>query len=303
MSNLRHFSTFDPVSGDIPYHPFSYLPDIAWRARALLQDRNAIQIDSVLDEIYISLDEYFQFLKVEEIERLQRSGLSYDEECEDLDIPTAENTNEVDALKGCINWWMADTGIDFGDWEQHELFAALSLSLLAKVLVLLGHSRSYDFNSYLVYQVDQAGNPPPPERLSDIYVFVSASGAYALTAMYAVGYAEHLHEVKLLVEENTLLLAKTHTDYQRKNDERDEDERKRGDERAKALSTARHKKTYDAKAIVIKEWEKDPTRFPSAEKAGKYFSDWLPSQGFSFEPRTVTAWIRTHAQEIGVRLR
>ena len=303
MSNLRNFRTFDPVSGDIPYYPFSYLPDIASRARALLKGRNAIQIDSVVGDINISLVEYFHFLKVEEIERLQRNGFSYDEECDDLDIPTAENTNEVDALKSCINWWIADSGLDFTDWQQHELFAALSLSLLAKALSMLCQNEGNFFSFYPVIRMEQAEKPQSSEKSSDISILVSASGAYSLIAMDAVCHAEHLQEVKLLIAQNALLLSMTHDNYQRKDVERDEEECKRRDERAKALSAARHVKTNQAKAIAVKEWEKNVTRFSSGEKAGKYFADWLLTQGFTFEPRTVTGWIRTHAKKIGVRFR
>lgn len=72
---------------------------------------------------------------------------------------------------------------------------------------------------------------------------------------------------------------------------------------AKTLNSARHRKTNEAKAMAIEEWQKDPSRFASAEKAGNQIADWLETQGFKYEPRTVTNWIRGHARQIGVRFR
>jgi hypothetical protein len=55
--------------------------------------------------------------------------------------------------------------------------------------------------------------------------------------------------------------------------------------------------------LVCHEWEKNPSRFSSVEKAGEHFADWLDNQGHSYEPRTVRDWIRAYANEKGVRLR
>jgi hypothetical protein len=65
----------------------------------------------------------------------------------------------------------------------------------------------------------------------------------------------------------------------------------------------RHAKRDKAKALVLQEWQKDVSRFPSAEKAGSHFADWLEAQGYSYEPRTVVTWIREHAKAKGIKLR
>jgi hypothetical protein len=72
---------------------------------------------------------------------------------------------------------------------------------------------------------------------------------------------------------------------------------------SKKLNDARHSPTRSAMNKAIEEWAKDPARFSSAEKAGLYFADWLAPQGFKYEPRTVTGWIRAHAKRIGIRFR
>ena len=66
-------------------------------------------------------------------------------------------------------------------------------------------------------------------------------------------------------------------------------------------SIARHAIRNETVLWVTKEWEKDPNKFPSAAKAGVYFSDMLMNKGLKGEPRTVTKWILAHAKEIGVR--
>lgn len=76
-----------------------------------------------------------------------------------------------------------------------------------------------------------------------------------------------------------------------------------GSKRAKSLNDARHRKTYEAKSKVIRDWEEDPARFASAEKAGLHYTYWLAKNGSMYEHRTVTGWIRAHAKEIGVRFR
>lgn len=74
---------------------------------------------------------------------------------------------------------------------------------------------------------------------------------------------------------------------------------------AEIMNLARHRGNYEAKDRAIKEWEKDTSKFSSAEKAGNHLADWLVNQGFikTIEPRTVTGWIRVYAKQIGVRFR
>lgn len=121
--------------------------------------------------------------------------------------------------------------------------------------------------------------------------------------MDAVCYAEHSRETELMKTAYFLELAKTHSDYQDQQAKQQEDERKRRSMRAEQLNLARHKKTNEAKAIAIKEWEKEPTKFPSAAKAGNYFSNWLKAKGFDYEPRTVTDWFLAAAKERNIRFR
>lgn len=84
---------------------------------------------------------------------------------------------------------------------------------------------------------------------------------------------------------------------------RDRDLSEEARERSRKLLQKRHRKTDEAKAAVCAEWASAPTAHPSAEKAGRHYSEWLETQGIRYEPRTVTRWIREHAKATGVKFR
>lgn len=346
MGFYKQFKKYNPKSGDTPEHPFSYLPDIASRARALLKTRTADQIEDAAYGIDWAIDEYYRSLKDEEISRLKnevertrrwKDG-SDDKEFNDaakffdwvvdspedefspeeghwvfnermegeLDIQTAGNTSEVDALKSCIDWWDDIGGADFPNGKQEELFAVLALWLLADAIGWLGHRPSETEKSFLSTLTHLENLPDGIEdelieagisiRTTDTEINLSLAGECALKAMDAACYAEHLHEVAKLESVYTLKIAKTRDDHLNR-------EAERKSMLAEKLNIARHRKTNEAKATAIAEWEKDRSKFISAEKYGLHLADWLGTQGFQYEPRTVTGWIRAHAKQIGVALR
>jgi hypothetical protein len=134
---------------------------------------------------------------------------------------------------------------------------------------------------------------------------VSLAGQYALKAMDAVCHAEHLREMARLKDEHALDLGKTHESYLAREAEKLASERKRRSIIAEDLNVKRHRKTREAKAKAIEEWDRSRSRWPSAEKAGNAIAEWVVTQGIveSIEPRTVTKWIRVYAKQIGVRFR
>ncbi|MHB0916661.1 MAG: hypothetical protein ACYC1G_02705 [Thiobacillus sp.] len=295
-----HFTTFNPVSGEVPYHPFSLLPAIAWRARALLESRTAKQIDAAAQGIECAIDEYFSTVKGTEIERLRRETVALDEaglgpewpinDYDDLDIPTANNTSEVDALKTCIDNWDKD----FSDEKPPVLFAVLALSLLAEALNWLSCNSAHKVLDGMDAALDALTLGTGLKAIKT-NTNLSIAGGCALKAMDAICHAEHLRHMERLEEK-----------YATKLKANDLAEAKHGEERSrrnKDLNDARHRKRNEAVEKAIREWEKDPSKYPSAEKAGLHLADWLTPQGFEYEPRTVTGWIRTHAKKIGVRFR
>lgn len=328
MDYRKEFEDFDPLTGKVPYHPFSYLPDIAWRARRLLKSYTSKQIFKLAENIDWSIDVYFQFVKQEEIERLKsemhesgrykydyeapylndqyffiwegdwREGtgswiFDYTKECE-LDIPTAENTSEIDALKESLDILEQIDDDGLTNKRPYEYFAVLSLWMLAKAVNYL--------NPEIVVK-----NAERLRKLGfkhvETNINLSFAGGSAIKAMDAVCYAEQLKEIGRIQDSHYLELAKTHSDYVKAQAKRQDEEASRRKEQSKKLNEARHQKTNEAKNIVTHEWKKQPAKFPSAEKAGLYFADYLKTQGFDYTPRTVTSWIRDYAKQKNIRLR
>lgn len=333
MFFFQQFEKFNPVSGYVPDHPFSYLPEIAYRARALLRNRTAEQIEAAAKRINSEVDGYFSDLKEVEISRLQSEfeggdgtfekffewdggtranghWLFKEEMAEELDILTAENSSEVNALKTIIenrdSCFFLPEGApepereEWPEGTRHELFAVLSLWLLADAM----------------------------ERMDDKSKYgLSIAGEYAIKAMDAACYAEHLREAdwiesyikKKANAELTEALKKQKIEQQEwiRYCEKIRKERvlTQKSKRAKELNALRHQDTNKAKNLVIGEWNKNRNQFPSGEQAGLHYADWLETQGVfhkhskennSYEwytPRTVTKWIRDYAKEIGFLFR
>jgi hypothetical protein len=114
--------------------------------------------------------------------------------------------------------------------------------------------------------------------------------------MDAVCFAEHL----ALLDRIELYHA---THVTRVIEEFNQKEAKKRSLIAEKLNIKRHANSNQAMAKVIEDWEKDRYRFPSAERAGSYYVDWLAEQGSTYEQRTVVDWIREHARKIGVKFR
>ena len=83
----------------------------------------------------------------------------------------------------------------------------------------------------------------------------------------------------------------------------EEEAKARRVQQAKDNNRLRHQDNNDVKKLVLDAWEKDPSKFASAEKAADHFADALEVNGTPRSHRTVVDWIRAHAKEKGIRLR
>ncbi len=208
---------------------------------------------------------------------------------DEIDIPTEYNTSEVDALKANEGFWKEIGSASFPNCQPYELFAVLSLWMLAEAVISLQRKE------------DQLGGldkafQPLLESLGSTELYVpfgiSSIAEGALKAMDAVCYAEYLQVVGWWEA--------THT----RTREQQEQEHTLRSVRAEALIVDRHRKNNAAKQTVTKEWDKNRSKWPSAEEAGAFLATWLTMQGFKkYKTRTVVGWIRAHAKEMGVRLR
>jgi hypothetical protein len=287
------FKTFNPVSGEVPHWPFSYLPDVASRARSLLlwRWRTTEQMEAAARRITGEIDAYFTDMKYMELLRLREeagspggAGIVPDEPDDDeLDVPTWTNSSEVDAFKAVIERrddYGFFSGVEpepltYPEGKDYELFAVLSLWMLADALRDLQHGK----------------NP----------LNLSIAAEYALKAMDAVCHAEHLYEMQHLKESVDRSIATMRSNLEV---ERQVEERGKRSKQSEKMNEARHRKTNEAKAKVTEEWGKDPSRWAGAERASSDLANWLSEQGFrEFQPRTVAKWIRDYAKEKRVRLR
>jgi hypothetical protein len=329
MNSHGEIDRFDLKAGKVPSYPFFVLPDIAARARRLLSPRSAEQIASAANSIDWVITEFFKANKEQEIERLRdvltrtynwrritsdeeagyREATRFfdwhaDWECGDgtwefnqdleSDLLTlmAKKMGKVNALIECIDWWDDIGGEGFPDASPAEVFAVLSLSLLSEAIAWIGYCAEGSRGAFRDAGVPKSIAALARANVGEVRTILSLAGDSAISAMRAACYAEHLHTVSGL-----------HRAYEHRDMVRQEEERKRKSMLGERLNVERHRVTNQAKAIAIEEWNRDRSRFPSAERAGLAISDWLQDKGFEFEPRTVTGWIRAHAKQIGLRLR
>lgn len=229
MFYRNQFASFDPLKGDVPDFPIAYLSEITRRARSLL--RNWIQpeeIERMAKRASNEIDDFFSHALELKIFCLETDLAPGDEEFEryfewdggtaangrwvfkegmadDLGIPTEENTSDVDALKLVIeerdsNFFLPASApepepIYFPEGKDYELFAVLSLCLLADAVEWTKRKASHS---------------------------LPIANGYAIQAMNAVCYAEHLKEIDWIISygkqrgENSLkeALIKQRTEYQ-----------------------------------------------------------------------------------------
>lgn len=227
MGYSQQFKKFDPISGDVPCHPFS-LDAIAQRARAFLHDRTNEQIILIAKKIDSELDAYFADLRGSAIFQLQENlqdsdeynpffewdgGSSangrwfFKESMEDeLDIPTAENTSEVTALKSISQGRDMEVFVHgeytrparYVEGEDYEFFAVLALWMLADTLEWLSEDAIDEEADRLVSDLHEAtllnGYKSPTPSIN-----LSLAGDCALKAMDAVCFAEHLRQAEWFV--------------------------------------------------------------------------------------------------------
>jgi hypothetical protein len=312
------FSNFKPIKGSVPFRHFDQLSSITWRARNLLEKRTDDQVETMACIVDDMIEDYFRSAKDEEIERLKSEGkyeyLEGDEDGNALDIkssaegeldyPTAENTREVDALSMIVGTW-SDIFCD-GTPEplDHEYFAALALAKIGEIINSLEYT--YDYKTRKFEKRD-------PQKGVESYSNRRAAEK-AIEAMEAVVIAENKRDTGRLESRYKRLLdeAKAHASAaQRKHIDEEvqaaiEDYKDRQKEEARNNGRLAHKDLESHKALVLEDWEKDPSAHRSADRAAVFYVDWLKEvHGVQkdYQPRTVSKWIREHARTKGIRLR
>lgn len=275
MLYYHQFKSFNPLVEYVPFAPFSYLPKIVWRARALLHGRSIEQIEKMAKEISDDIGGYYEDEKSNAISELKSkfsNGELSAEEFEsffdwdggsvangrwlfkhgmedELDIPTENNDSEVDALKAVIEsrdghmFWLPEDSSnaphEYSDIKDYEMFAVMSLWFVADALDAINKG---GINSK------------------------SIAGDYLIESMDAVSYAEYLRDAEWLVSytkktNNKTLseaLSKQKAEHQEwfKYQQRMDKERKthKLSEQGKKGAAIKHKNTNEAKNELKEIW-------------------------------------------------
>lgn len=315
----EYFKLFNPLTCFVPPQPFANLESILSRAKLLLKDRLFDEVLGAAINIDWVIHENFRTIKADEIHRIKqnfdkdsdefsnffmwdggsvKNGMYLFNEAKEgeLDIATSENTSLIDALNECFSIWDDIGGEEFVNGKKYEYFAVLAMWLLVEAMIWLDVDFKKNYSRLIANHPDNVGYHEFIVRLIHHYKGrknIQFAAKYAMDATEAICYAEQIFEIQKI--QNDLGL-KLEIELEKK-------DRKRKSMASEKLNIARHKVRNNALELVTNEWAKNPSQFNSAEKAGNYFCEWLKSNDFSFEPRTVTSWLRDYAKKVGIKLR
>lgn len=312
MGFYQQFDQFDPKTDNVPYHPFSLLPNIVWRARSILNKRSHDEIltaaqlaDWMIDDYFQQEAEYFiqeqlqgngwacKYINEEQhkeagLRDLIRRGLPDNADPNEyFDFPTSDSTTEVDALKACIDSYdIEDDG--FKDAKQHEYFAVLALWLVGDCLSWLRKGKQQR-------ALTQLNGPGKGLRkiLTDETISLSIAGQSALLAMDAVCYAEHLKAAERHFENIATLRKELHQREQSIEAITEEKVAQRRSQTAREAAAKRHEENVALREQAIQHYEANEGRFPSMEAAAREISTKI----VPVTTRTVVDWIRAHKKQ------
>jgi hypothetical protein len=339
MKFYDQFLKFDPLNGFVPTHPFLQLPDIAWRARALLQDFSVEEIVAIAGSVDMLVEEFFENEKQKEIDRLYRivtelSNDGFKTKEDEFDylyydlknfefikddsgkwvidpdsdlafaIPTVESTTEIDALKECgfmLDLFCEETIGELVVCKPYQLFAVLALWHIADAVNFIDPNSEYKKYGHLLSSVNKELFD---SNISNYILNCTLAGKEALNAMEAVCYAEHLQEVGLIKKLHEIHINETHEEYLNEKFKQEEEDKKRKTERSKKMRKGLDQIRDDIRDLVISEWDKDSNKFNSADKAGIHFYKWLEDNGYkTYSPRKIAEWIRAAEKKKGKKYR
>lgn len=344
MGFFRQFDEFDPLTGAVPDHPFSHLPSIVSRARRLLKNRTRDEIVSAAHNADFFIEEYFSSEKADYIRRLLDRGgweLGYlpnearneagvrelldnwPSEADDPppDIPTPENTSELDALKECIGHYVLDDDAEFSKGREFEYFAVLALWLVAdtmhwlkwtsdpKVLTEKLHAtfapdppgmfpeitatinktlqESRDHIPELVETMQTGMQSARQFGVTDTSISLSLAGSSALCAMDAVCHAEHLNAIVIQTEDLANLRRNLHQAAHRTDALAEEKAKQRISLAASKAAIKRHSENHAMKEQVFTWCAAHMHEYPSMDAAAEAVAGKVVPVAF----RTARSWI------------
>ena len=352
MAFFHQFDEFDPLTGAAPSHPFSQLPSIVSRARRLLKNRTRDEIISAAHSADFFMEEYFRAAKDNYIRRLlDRGGTELDHLPPESrneagvrefldnwpvaadenrpDVPTSDNTTELEALKEGIGTFELDGDDDFPNGHEFEYFAVLALWLVADAIDWLKWTSDPQAQTRALYEVfapiPAGGIPELSETinktleksreqipafiesfqasmqisrevgLSDTSIRLSLAGSSALCATDAVCYAEHLKAMEVQARELLNLQTQIHQMAKATDDLAETKAKQRVSDAATKAAKKRHAESRSIKNDVLAWYAEHMHEYPSMEAAaGAVVEKKLVPMKF----RTIRNWIAEYRKSV-----
>ena len=282
-----YFQSWDPIKGEVLFHPISGGESIVWYGRKLLLGRTVQEISDMVSFVESELDSFFDH----EVHRVQQEITSnkrwdlaeidedgifleiYDE-AKDLYSMVDSNWPITDVLVLVAeNWDLNHVGVE--NVKNYELWAAYALKMYA------------DFYQKFHFQLDfkTMEYVKRNEELSASTVAMLATRLLEASATVNVGVVLNA-ESKLQKKSEEL-----------KSIEKAQAKIKKSEQAIKA-NEVRHVKTYEKKKIILEMWDKEKDNFSTFKDAGDHFEIVMRELGYKIESETIRSYISKRAKEL-----
>jgi hypothetical protein len=319
MSFWIDFQDFDPSQTAETYAQFNYEAYlIHWRALQLLSGRGAEEIKKIVDAAFERIVSYNDHARDQDVQTLIRLGFTnfvqekedgsgYEavpNAFEDLKIERSDNVGNINAL--LYSFDVVGLKVEpssLPDIKKHEYFAAYAVVCVYEYMKRRQFRMDVKTGKLMKSFIDQL-------KSEDIKKLAQ----HLFKGTEAVGYGERFQDEENLVarykSEIEQLRAQPASTTPHDLDALTEkieaqfrqEQALKASERSKSMNKQRHKQGYDAKAMVLAEWESKPKRYGKADPASNVLADWLRQQDpeYDYTPRVIARWIRAHAKEKGI---
>lgn len=312
------FEVFNPLTDQYPYWPYQSGVNIMWRVRNILRGRSLSDIRALISDAESMIESYFDGEKDELLRKIQSDGrydlLETDEDgrvlrvldaaADEYDVRTSETMREIDSLEEALQSYFDPTTVDVQDVKEYEYFAAMAAWNLSNSVRMMKFDIQLNPFQYV---------PKTSSKLTDRDIL--ATGTALLDAMEFVGQADKMREEQRVQERYEDRIKKIQASHkqitQQDIDQIREELRKelidQQNLHRKQVSVSandvRHEGNRNVRKMVLEDFEKNPRRFSSAEKAADHYLRWLEAQNIQRQHRTVAEWIRDRARQMNIRFR
>ncbi|WP_257818930.1 hypothetical protein [Burkholderia glumae] len=337
---------FDPKNTHVDQLAIPRLSATAAEARRILYGKTSDEIRGAQETIDGWIDAYFETAFEDEVNRLRSLAERGDEEAmayfrverhlvgddrydyvyyvkefndlyrDRLDIASAENTTQGEALDYCIDWFdLSET--NFGADSEPLFFAALALKHVERAVNFLNAWRDPDSDSkkidQMLSELHCATDNVISLRGDGDCAYPSISLDYQIACEAAIDAREDVvlsakySQIKWMKRTFDTISAQAVSTAEKERFERQHmEEIRKKQERVGRMNKSREEKRRAAESFVLEHWQSDTSQFPTAREAGEFYSEWLkkiPNKNFNFTATTCRDWVRNRAKELGLKWR